>query len=233
MHGLLQDFTVSYSEEGDIVAWQKRPRHGQAKPIPNADELPKILASLAETFSRASATTATNQSGLALRPVSKLVLGPEDKALLHQVHEISDWVFTIDRSLGIEFFDHDWTSPRPEYLIDHSPDLTANSGRRVVITSRSLTEIRALFERVLAEHGLAAYANRAAPILGELRVLSGRLALKLVSSSTHRAEALGLVLAKMFLEYEGALQNQIVYRSMPTSTSTGLSKRTQMSLAMS
>ena len=210
VHGLLQDFTVSYSEEGDIVAWQKRPRHGQAKPIPNAEELPKILASLAETFSRASATTATNQSGLALRPVSKLVLGPEDKALLHQVHEISDWVFTIDRSLGIEFFDHDWTSPRPEYLIDHSPDLSANSGRRVVITSRSLTEIRALFERVLAEHGLAAYANRAAPILGELRVLSGRLALKLVSSSTHRAEALGLVLAKMFLEYEGALQNQIV-----------------------
>src|SRR5439155_17049674 len=45
VHGLLQDFTVSYSEEGDIVAWQKRPRHGQAEPIPNAEELPKLLAS--------------------------------------------------------------------------------------------------------------------------------------------------------------------------------------------
>ena len=210
VHGLLQDFTVSYSEEADIVSWQKRPRHGQAKPIPNAEELPKLLASLAEILSRAAATIATNQTGLALRPVSKLVLGAEGKALLHQVHEISDWVFTIDRSLGIEFFDHDWTSPRPEYLIDHSPDLTANSGRRVVITSRSLTEIRALFERVLAEHGLGAYEDRAAAILGELRVLSGRLALKLISSSTHRAEALGLALAKMFLEYQEALEGQVI-----------------------
>lgn len=210
VHGLLQDFTVSYSEEADIVSWQKRPRHGYAQVIPNSEELPRLLSSLAETLSRACATVATNQTGLALRPVSKLVLDAEGKALLHQVHEISDWVFTIDRSLGIEFFDHDWTSPRPEYLIDHSPDLTANSGRRVVITSRSVTEIRALFERVLADHGLGVYADRAAAILGELRMLSGRLALKLISSPTHRAEALGLALAKMFLEYQQALEGQIV-----------------------
>ena len=56
-----------------------------------------------------------------LRPVSTLVLGADQKALLHQVHDVSDWVFTIDKSLGIEYFDHHPGINRPEYLIDHSP----------------------------------------------------------------------------------------------------------------
>ncbi len=210
VHGLLQDFTVTYSEEADLVAWHRRPRHGAATPIPNADEYSTLIAQLAESFSTAAAAVATNQSGLVMRPVSTLVLEAEQKALLHQVHEVSDWVFTIDRSLGIEFFDHDRSTPRPEYLIDHSPDLSANSGRRVVITSRSQTEIRVLFERVLADYGLGEYQDRSHAILGELRALSGRLALKLISSPTQRAEALGLALGKLFLEFQNAFRDQAV-----------------------
>ena len=63
---------------------------------------------------------------------------------------------------------------------------------------------------VLAEYGLQAGEQQAAVILAHLRSLSGRLALKLVSSPTARGEALGLALARMFLEYQGALRNQIV-----------------------
>jgi hypothetical protein len=210
VHGLLQDFTVNYVESSDLVAWHRRPRHGFASPIPEANEFSTLLARLAETLSAASATVATGQTGLALRPVSTLVLGADQKALIHQVHDVSDWVFTIDKSLGIEFFDHHPGSCRPEYLIDHSPDLSANSGRRVVITSRSQTEIRVLFERVLEDYGLTDFQNRAHALLTELRSLSGRLALKLVSSITHRAEALGLALAKMFLEYQDAFHDQAV-----------------------
>ncbi len=210
VHGLLQDFTVTYVEDAELVAWHRRPRHGLAGPIPEASEFSTLLARLAETMSAASASVATGQSGLALRPVSTLVLGADQKALLHQVHDVSDWVFTIDKSLGIEFFDHHPGRRRPEYLIDHTPDLSANSGRRVVITSRSQTEIRVLFERVLDDFSLVEFRNRAHALLGELRSLSGRLALKLVSSVTHRAEALGLALAKMFLEYQDAFRDQAV-----------------------
>jgi DNA phosphorothioation-dependent restriction protein DptH len=210
VHGLLQDFTIHYSEIEEIVSWERRPRHGSARPIPDAEDVSSLLASLAATFSSASAAVAINQGGLTLRPVTKLVLDASDRALLHQVHDVSDWVFTIDRSLGIEFFDHDGSQHRPEYLIDHSPDVTANSGRQVVITSRSLMEVRALLERVLHDFGLKQYQNRAAAILSELRVLSGRLALKLVSSPTQRAEALGLALARLFIDYQDALRDQVV-----------------------
>ena len=210
VHGLLQDFSVTYVEEADVVAWHRRPRHGLAAPIPGAEDFPKLLARLAETISTAAASISTGQAGLILRPVSTLVLEADQKALLHQVHEVSDWVFTIDKSLGIEFFDHHPASRRPEYLIDHSPDLSGLSGRRVVITSRSQTEIRVLFERVLQDYDLGAYHNRAHALLGELRALSGRLALKLASSPTQRAEALGLALAKLYLEFQEVFRDQAV-----------------------
>jgi len=210
VHGLFQDFTVTYIEEADVVAWHRRPRHGTAAPIPEAEEFPKLLARLAETISTAAANISTGQAGLILRPVSTLVLEADQKALLHQIHDVSDWVFTIDKSLGIEFFDHHPASRRPEYLIDHSPDLTGNSGRRVVITSRSQTEIRRFFELVLQDYDLGHYLNRSHALLGELRALSGRLALKLASSPTHRAEALGLALSKLYLEYHDVFRDQAV-----------------------
>ena len=210
IHGLLQDFSIIYEEVGERIAWHKQPRHGRAVAMPEAGEVSDLLSGLSTLMSTAAATLATGQGGSILRPVSTLVLGPKQKALLHQVHEASDWVFTIDRSMGVEFFDHKPSVDRPEYLIDHSPDFSSNSGRRVVVTSRSHTEIRMLFEAVLQEHGLQDFRTRAASLLGELRVLSGRLALKLVSAPTHRAEALGLALGKLFLEYQSALRYQAV-----------------------
>lgn len=54
-------------------------------------------------FSTAMATAATGQTGLNLRPVISMVLDSEERALLHQVHDVSDWVLTVDRNLGIEF----------------------------------------------------------------------------------------------------------------------------------
>ena len=210
IHGLLQDFSILYEEDGDRVAWHKCPRHGSAVPIPGAQEHSDLLSLLAAKLSNAAATIATGQAGTNQRPVTTLVLGPKQKALLHQVHEVSDWVFTIDKSMGVEFFDHRPSIDRPDYLIDHSPNFSASGGRRVVITSRSQTEIRALFERVLADHGLQNFSSRATGLLAELRLLSGRLALKLVSASSHRAEALGLALGKLFLEYQAAFQCQAV-----------------------
>lgn len=210
VHGLLQDFSVDYVEDGELVAWHRRPRHGRASPIPEAMEFPTLLARLTEVMSTAAACVGTMQPGLVLLPVSTLTLEADQKALLHQVHDVSDWVFTIDKSLGIEFFDHSPASRRPEYLIDHSPDLSTNSGRRVVITSRSQTEIRVLFESVLADYGLGQFRDRSHALLGELRGLSGRLTLKLVSSPTHRAEALGLALAKLFLEFQDVFRDQAV-----------------------
>ncbi|MCC5789787.1 MAG: ATP-binding protein [Opitutales bacterium] len=209
IHGLFQDYAVSYEENSEAVLWRRAPRHARAAPLDGAEDAVAVLSHLSEALSNAAANVAVNQSGLRLRPTAVLHLNTAAKALLHHVHEVSDWVFTIDRNLGIEFFDHGGRQDRPEYLIDHSPDLSAGSGPSLVITSRSLAEVEALFARTLKERQLGD-ARHAAPLLGALRSLSGRLALKLVSSYSQRTEALGLALAQRFLDYQGVFADQIV-----------------------
>jgi hypothetical protein len=210
IHGLFQDFNVAYSDAQDEIGWRRQPRHGMAKPLSEAEELTDLLSRLPALLSNAASAIATGLVGPQLLPVIKLALSAADKALIHQVHDTSDWVFTIDRNMGIEFFDHDGSGDRPEYLIDHSPQMGSSSGRRMVITSRSLTEVEALLNTVLQEHNLSVDNDRAAAVLTQLRSLSGRLALKLMSSPTNRAEALGLALARMYLDYQNALHDQIV-----------------------
>lgn len=210
VHGLVQEFSTEYHEDEQIVAWRRLPRHGVAQPIEDAEELSDLLGKLAASMSSATATIATGQSGIDLRPVVSLALSADDRALLHQVHEVSDWVFTLDRNLGIEFFDHGGHATRPDYLIDHSPDMASTLGHRLVITSRSVAELEALLRPVLEQYGLQADGRHAVVLLDQLRSLSGRLALKLISSPTQRAEALGLALSRLYLEHQGVFENQIV-----------------------
>ncbi len=210
IHGLVQDFQIDYVEDETTVSWRKQPRHGLATPIADAEEMTDLLAGLSSTLSNATAAVATGQTGLDLRPVVTLALDADDRALLHQVHEVSDWVVTLDRNMGIEFFDHGGKLGRPDYLIDHSPEVLGNAGHRLVITSRSVAELEAMLRPVLQHYGLDAEGRHAVAVLEQLRSLSGRLALKLISSPTQRAEALGLALSRMFLEHQGVFENQIV-----------------------
>ena len=210
VHGLIQDFQVDYQEDENIVAWRRHPRHGLATPIEGAEALTDLLAELSSALSSATASVATGQTGMDLRPVVTLALDGDDRALLHQVHEVSDWVLTLDRNMGIEFFDHGGKPGRPDYLIDHSPEALGNMGHRLVITSRSVAELEAMFQPVLQQYRLPSEARHAVALLDQLRSLSGRLALKLISSPTQRAEALGLALSRMFLEHQGVFENQVV-----------------------
>lgn len=210
VHGLVQEFSTEYHEDDLTIAWRRLPRHGRAQPIEDAEELSDLLSSLAAAISSATATISTGQAGIDLRPVVSLVLGPEDRALLYQVHEVSDWVFTLDRNLGIEFFDHGGHATRPDYLIDHSPDMASTLGHRLIITSRSVTELEALLRPVLEQYGLQSEGRHVVALLDQLRSLSGRLALKLISSPTQRAEALGLALSRLYLEHQGVFENQVV-----------------------
>jgi DNA phosphorothioation-dependent restriction protein DptH len=83
-------------------------------------------------------------------------------------------------------------------------------GHRLAITSRSIAELEALLLPLLADYGLPCTGKHALIMLDQLRSLSGRLALKLLSSPNQRAEAMGLALSRLFLEHQGVFLNQIV-----------------------
>lgn len=209
VHGLVQDYHVEYQENDDTIAWRRMPRHGNALPLQGREELTDLLSTLPAVLSSATAAVATGRAAGGMRPVIGLALDATERALLHQVHEVSDWVLTLDRNMGIEFFDHGGRRDRPDYLIDHSPDAGASAGHRLTITSRSVAELEAMLVPVLEDYDLAAEGRHAVAVLDQLRSLSGRLALKLISAPTQRAEALGLALSRMYLEHQGAFASQI------------------------
>lgn len=209
--GLLQDFVLDYTDDGETVAWTRQPRHGLAAPLAGAETISDLLSSLPTVFSAATATVATGQAGVANRPQVTLALNNDDRALIHQVHEISDWVFTIDRNIGIEYFDHNDQGTRPDYLIEHTPSLENGLGHQILVTSRSLVEVEAMMRSVLSRYSLPHDGGRSAAILDSLRCLSGRLALKLIAAPTQRAEALGLALSRMYLDHQGIFANQVVF----------------------
>ena len=211
LHGLVQDFQVEYRDDESTVAWARQPRHGFAVPIDGAEELTDLLSTLPSLLSSATATVSTGETGLALRPVITLALDAEDRSLLHQVHEVSDWVLTLDRNIGIEFFDHGGLRrstglpDRPHARNRRQREPPPESSRRA--QSRNS---RQCSSPVLEQYRLKAEGRQAVAVLDQLRSLSGRLALKLISSPTQRAEALGLALSRMYLEHQGVFSNQIV-----------------------
>jgi len=210
VHGLVQPFEVDYLEDEQSITWLRRPLHGWPQPIEGAEALSDLIGGLSRSVSIAVAALARSEYLPRARPVVALSLSADERAMLHQVHEVSDWVMTIDRNLGIEFFDHHRRAKRPDYLIDHSPDMANSMSHRLVITSRSVAELQALLSPILRNYGLPHSERHALVLLDQLRSLSGRLALKLLSSFSQQAEAMGLALSRLFLEHQGVFQNQIV-----------------------
>ncbi|MGV9740625.1 methylation-associated defense system ATP-binding protein MAD8 [Nocardia farcinica] len=211
VHGLVQDVTVTYTDDGDTVLWQKQPRHGAAHSLARSDELTDLLSSLPEVVSNAACAVATRQVGTRMVPNIGLTLDAADNTLLHQAHQSSDWVITIDRTLGVEYFDSPHSSRRSDYVIDVEESGREGLGHHVVTTSRSVDELCALLAPVIEQHHLQVDPRHARTFFDQLRLLSGRLAFKIASAAaTQRTEVLGLALARLFLDYQGVLANQIL-----------------------
>jgi DNA phosphorothioation-dependent restriction protein DptH len=222
LYGLMQDFATRFEDSEAGTFWHRQPRHGRTYPLSEEDGSSSLLADLSGTLSGMVATIATSSAAFEQRPIITLSLTTAQRELLHYVHEISDWVLTIDRNIGIEFFDHGGQrgqgeheglgkrDERPAYLIDYTPGSTTGSGHQLITTSRALLELQATLLPLLQQHELTSDSTTTTLLLDQLRALSGRLALKLISSTNHQTEALGLALARLFLLQQGALSNQII-----------------------
>jgi DNA phosphorothioation-dependent restriction protein DptH len=210
LHGLIQDFDTEFVDDDSGTFWNKRPIVGRSLGADNQAACFDLLSSLSRHLCFATSAIAASGASFKAVPVVTLGLDVAQRELIYEVHQISDWVFTIDRNMGIEFFDHGGRKNRPDYLIDYVPGASSQATHNLIISSRSNDELEAMLKPVLLEHGLSADCEQSVQILANLRSLSGQLALKLISASTQQAEALGLALARLYLEYQGALSNQVI-----------------------
>jgi DNA phosphorothioation-dependent restriction protein DptH len=219
LHGLVQDFDTEFVDDDSGTFWNKRPIVGRSLNSDSHAACFDLLSSLSRHLCFATSAVAASGASFKAVPVVTLGLDVPQREWIYEVHQISDWVFTIDRNMGIEFFDHGGRKNRPDYLIDYVPGASSQATHNLIISSRSNDELEAMLKPVLLEHGLSADGEQSVQILANLRSLSGQLALKLISARTQQAEALGLALARLYLEYQGALSNQVI---VPLDTHTDL-----------
>ena len=211
VHGLVQATASAYEDSDQQIVWRTAPRHGTALAIEDAEDLTTLMGRLPALLATAAACVATAGQALRNVPCTVLSLDTDARDLLYQAHQSGDWVVTIDRTLGLEYFDNAGRHGRPEYVIDYAPAQGSGLGHQIMVSSNSVDELRTLLRPTAEQHGLTVEERHLNTFFDQLRLLSGNLAFKLASTAPNqRTEVLGLSLARLYLDYQDVLHNQIV-----------------------
>jgi len=210
-HGLIQEQVTHFAGDHTHYAWQRQLMATPCQELPEDDAAVSArLAKLLGQVINLQASVAAGKKVEAVAPTLQLNLAMREKNLLYQIHAVSDWVFIIDRHLGLEYFDSATSDDRPVYLLDFTPEFGGTDTDRLLLTTRSVDEVTRLIRPALEEYDLFAGEGVEVYFLQLLRSLSGRLALKLLSSPNDVREALGLAMARLFLEQYDLLTDLIV-----------------------
>lgn len=194
------------SSDGSIYGWVR----GVRAEVPNhLDSCDRLLVDSTRLIQQLQATVA-GATGATSIPVIALRLDNLDQGLLRAIHDVSDQVLTVDRNLGLDYFDS--TSDRVEagYLLDFSPGFVRGDGERLLLTTRCTEELVALVQPVVRLAGIELPPGREQFVLETLRSISGKLALRLFSGSNTQKEVLGLLFARLLLEQSELLGDRII-----------------------
>lgn len=122
---------------------------------------------------------------------------------LAKLHQLCDWVVTMDRNAGIEFYDSplDAASTFDAYVIDAVPERDDLGCQQLITSTMHFDEVRSILNNTLNSMALSASARNCQVLLTHLKGLSGRLAMRLAASSGavstgHELVGLALVRAK-------------------------------------
>ncbi len=118
-------------------------------------------------------------------PVLKTLLSPENRQLLDGLHDRSDWVVTMDRNIGVEYFDSPKHLPDvfDAYVIDAVPERDDLGCLQLITSTSHFDEVRGLLDSTLQQMGLSASERNCKFLLDELKALSGRLALRMAGAA--------------------------------------------------
>ena len=130
-------------------------------------------------------------------PVLRTEVSPEKADGLRELHRLCDWVITLDRNAGIEYFD----SPRENreiydaYVIDCVPEREDLGCLQLITSTSNLEEVRDLLDEALDRMGLSRSRRNAEFLLEHLKSLSGRLAIRLTGNQPPTSELIALAVA--------------------------------------
>lgn len=142
--------------------------------------------------------TARNLQPPAARPVLVTEILPQKAEGLRTLHRLCDWVVTLDRNAGIEYFDSPRENPEvyEAYVIDCVPEREDLGCLPLITSTANLKEVRGLVDRALEQMGLSHSRRNAEFLLEHLKALSGRLAIRLTGQKEVTSGLVALALCR-------------------------------------
>jgi DNA phosphorothioation-dependent restriction protein DptH len=223
LHNLLAEYVTDYAAGASTATWSRLIAPNQCPDLAS-DMVTKKLYEAHLGISHLAACFCDWANSLDKFVTVQLELsdagGKNHLKLLRRIHLISDWVFTIDRNFGIEYYD-DPTNPSGSesrgYLIDYTPEFLDAVAHRLIISTYHQQEIESIlkfgFSSLLASDpdedvGIDSYT--VGRIMYVLKSVSGKLALKLINNPNQAQEVIGLALARLALEKDGRLAGKVL-----------------------
>ena len=162
LHNLLAEYHADFDLKEDSATWSRKVVPNQNSELLPDDICAQLLFQSVDGLSRLAACYADWGNSMDRVPAIQLELSDTDKHLINQIHELSDWVFTIDRNFGIEYFDNPRTGGGAvrSYLIDYSPEFLEGVGHRLIISTFWLSEIESIISDGLKKMRIRALVFR-------------------------------------------------------------------------
>jgi len=194
-YGLLSFFDRSYTSIPSPL-WLSAvgtPETGEKHPSDRShtDRLVRIQDAIGRCVARGLGTDSQS-------PILRTEISPEKAHSLRELHRLCDWVITLDRNAGIEYFD----SPRDNreiydaYVIDAVPEREDLGCLQLITSTSNLEEVRNLLDGALDQMGLSHSRRNAEFLLEHLKALSGRLAIRLTGQRAPNSELIALALSQ-------------------------------------
>ena len=131
------------------------------------------------------------------RPILRTDITVEKADGLKDLHRLCDWVITLDRNAGIEYFDSplDNRDIYDAYVIDCVPEREDLGCLQLITSTANLDEVRSLLDAALDQMGLSRSRRNAEFLMEHLKALSGRLAIRLTGQRPATSELIALAVS--------------------------------------
>ncbi len=131
------------------------------------------------------------------RPILLTEITEDKDKDLSDLHGLCDWVVTLDRNAGIEYFDSpvDNKDVYDAYVVDCVPEREDLGCLQLITSTANLDEVRGLLDGALDQMGLSRSRRNAEFLLESLKALSGRLAIRLTGQKPAASELIALAVS--------------------------------------
>ena len=194
--GLLSFYERSYKSRPSPRWWNAVPigSSGEKHPSDRTGSHTIRLAALQRATYGAVGRHLGSRNG---NPLLMTEISPDRARDIARLHRLCDWVVTLDRNAGIEYFDspHENRDIYDAYVIDCVPEREDLGCLQLITSTANLDEVRALLDSALDDMGLSRSDRNAEFLMKQLKALSGRLAIRLTGHRPATSELVALAMS--------------------------------------